>query len=72
MKNIKFSSQADLWFPTTIWTSILEPDSKSKINEEILKCLNPYIENSDLKNINYVVTETDLHTKKNFKLTTFF
>lgn len=72
MKNIKFSSQADQWFPTTIWTSVLEPDSKSKINEEILKCLNPYIENSDLKNINYVVTDTDLHTKKNFKLTTFF
>ena len=54
MKNIKFSSQADQWFPTTIWTSVLDLNSKLKINEEIVKGLSPYIENSELKNLNYL------------------
>ena len=49
MKNINFSSQADQWFPTTIWTSVLDLNSKLKINEEIVKGLSPYIENSELK-----------------------
>jgi len=72
MKNIKFSSTTDDWFPTTIWKSTLNDSSQQKITEEINGALKKYIENSNLENFNYVVTDTELHKSSNFKLTTFF
>ena len=69
---ISFKAKAQLWFPTTIFQATLEEDSRKIINDEILKCINNLIENKDLKNSQYINTETNLHEQDSFKKTTSF
>ncbi len=33
-KKIKFKSKAELWFPTVIWETELDEDSKKEINSD--------------------------------------
>lgn len=58
---ISFKSKAQLWFPTTIFQATLEENSRKIINDEILKFINNLIENKDLKNSQYINTDTNLH-----------
>ena len=42
-KKIKFKSKAELWFPTVIWETELDDNSRENVNSEILNYLEPYL-----------------------------
>ena len=67
IKKIKFKSKAELWFPTVIWETELDDNSKEEINGEILNYLEPYLKSKKLSQSNIIISETDMHEDKKTK-----
>ena len=63
---IKFKSKAELWFPTVIWETELDYNSRDDINNEILNYLEPYFKSKKLSQSN-IISETDMHEDKKTK-----
>ena len=51
-KKINFKSKAELWFPTVIWETELEDNSRDEINREVLNYLEPYLKSKKLSQSN--------------------
>ena len=64
---IKFKSKAELWFPTVIWETELDDNSRDDINNEILNYLEPYFKSKKLSQSNIIISETDMHEDKKTK-----
>tara|TARA_A100001011_G_scaffold36802_2_gene34959 strand:+ start:384 stop:1037 length:654 start_codon:yes stop_codon:yes gene_type:complete len=67
IRKIKFKSKAELWFPTVIWETELDNESKVEINSEILNYLDPYLKNKKLSQSNIIISETNMHEDKKTK-----
>ena len=68
LKKIKFKSKAELWFPTVIWETELDDNSREDINSEILDYLEPYLKSKKLSQSNIIISETDMHEDKKQKV----
>jgi len=67
IKKVNFKSKAELWFPTVIWETELDDNSRDLINKEVFEYLDPYLKNKKLSQSNIIISETDMHEDKKTK-----
>ena len=59
-------------FPTVIWETELDENSREEINKDILSYLEPYFKSKELSQSNIIISETDMHEDKKNKNLNYF